>query len=461
MSSGMLGQALCRLPSKCVGQGRSVKCLKGLRTSATSRLSTQEPEAKQQEQPPYFKTQETCPLKHDQRHLGRIYTVDSDTINIHGVGVKERAPNWPLSIKAIDHHKAMGEYSLLLRRPMIETTNYIQQLRANRANPDNKAQTSLKIIFWGEDGAGKSTSLFYATDFCHQDGYIILNFHKFRLWYDYYQEMQESQWKSGRYDHITKSQVFLKEFIIVNKDKLADLKTHAEYTWSGREKTEAGSPLMSVVETGVTRPNFAADALGVLFKELRLHCQEAAAPGGDPEACKVALVVDGMSRLFVDKTQIDRQLPLGKEKKRSHWKTAEQIQESIVPDELSVVRNIKKMLNPELPNTVVLGSTDIVDVAMWGTRLRDQEDALQAKMVPETQSYYPFALLGQEGWEALDPFLPMEVGRYTSQELDTMIDYHVERRYLLPEAASEAGRAEIHFLTARHPGDFVTFSPEW
>ena len=75
MSSGLFGQALYRLPSKCVGQGRSVKCLKGLRTSAASRLSTQEPEAKQQEQLPYFKTQETCPLKHDQRHLGRIYTV--------------------------------------------------------------------------------------------------------------------------------------------------------------------------------------------------------------------------------------------------------------------------------------------------------------------------------------------------------------------------------------------------
>ena len=57
----------------------------------------------------------------------------------------------------------------------------------------------------------------------------------------------------------------------------------------------------------------------------------------------------------------------------------------------------------------------MIDMSLWGTRLRDQEDALQAKMVPETQSYYPFALLGQEGWEALDPFLPMEVGRYTSQ----------------------------------------------
>ena len=79
MSSGLFGQALCRLPSKCVGQGRSVKCLKNLRTSAASRLSTQEPEAKQHEQLPYFKTQVTCPLKHDQRHLGRIYTVSNLT----------------------------------------------------------------------------------------------------------------------------------------------------------------------------------------------------------------------------------------------------------------------------------------------------------------------------------------------------------------------------------------------
>ena len=85
--------------------------------------------------------------------------------------------------------------------------------------------------------------------------------------------------------------------------------------------------------------------------------------------------------------------------------------------EAEEVQSFKKchFFSPELPNTVVLGTTDIVDVTLWGTRLRDQEDALTAKMVPETQSYYPFALLGQEGWEALDPFLPMEVGRYTSQ----------------------------------------------
>ena len=56
------------------------------------------------------------------------------------------------------------------------------------------------------------------------------------------------------------------------------------------------------------------------------------------------MTIPGMPRLFVEKTKIDKMLPQGKGKKRAHWKTEEQIQESITPDELSVVRNIKKML---------------------------------------------------------------------------------------------------------------------
>ena len=55
--------------------------------------------------------------------------------------------------------------------------------------------------------------------------------------YFHYKEMQDSQWKEGRYDHITRSQVFLREFLIYNKDKIVDLKTHADYSWSEREKT--------------------------------------------------------------------------------------------------------------------------------------------------------------------------------------------------------------------------------
>ena len=30
-------------------------------------------------------------------------------------------------------------------------------------------------------------------------------------------------------------------------------------------------------------------------------------------------------------------------------------------------------------------------------------------MKPDLDSHMPFALLGEEGWEAMDPFLPIEV----------------------------------------------------
>ena len=173
----------------------------------------------------------------------------------------------------------------------------------------------------------------YATDYCHREGFVILNFYKFRNWYVQYKEMQESTWNSARYDHVARCQTLLKEFLIFNREKLQDLKTHKDYIWSEREKTPTGSPLLAVVETGIERPVFAADCVGVLMKELRHHCQES--------NCKLATIIDGASILFKDRTLISRKLP-AKVTKGPY--TQSYIEESIAPDELSIVRNIKKML---------------------------------------------------------------------------------------------------------------------
>jgi len=384
------------LPQMCVGSNNA-KVIRALYLSSRALSSTP---AEEQTPQPYFRTQQLCPLQHDQRHLGRIFTMEEESLNVHGVGIKDRFPNWLLRKEAIEHQQDLNEHAFLLRAPMLEATQYLKQIKAKRSNlPTTEAGTnSLKILFWGEDGCGKSTSLLYATDYCHKEGYIVLNFYKM---------------------------------------------------------SEAGSPLLEVVETGITRPLVAADALGVLFKELRLHCHDAVSQG-NPDACKVALVVDGVGKLFDERTHIDRKMPL-KPTKGPYSK--EFIDESIAPDELSVVRSIKKMLKPDLPNTVVLATADIVDVIC--IRGLKYVDKLKVQMRPETQSYYPFALLGQEGWETMAPFVPIEVARYSKSEMDTVIDYHVERNYIQPMAATDPGRAEIHFLTGRHPEDFVSFSPEW
>ena len=82
-------------------------------------------------------------------------------------------------------------------------------------------------------------------------------------------------------------------------------------------------------------------------------------------------------------------------------------------------------------------------------------------MVPDTRSTFPFALLSQEGWELMDPFVPVEVNPYSKFEMNTMIDYFVDKRYIRETAATDAGRGEVHFLTGRNPKDFMELSSWW
>ena len=65
------------------------------------------------------------------------------------------------------------------------------------------------------------------------------------------------------------------------------------------------------------------------------------------------------------------------------------------------------------------------------------------------------------GWEAFDPFIPVEIPPFDEGETDVMIDYYLEKGYLRPEAASEMGRKEIKFLTGGNPKDFWDFSAMW
>ena len=87
---------------------------------------------------------------------------------------------------------------------------------------------------------------------------------------------------------------------------------------------------------------------------------------------------------------------------------------------------------------------------VWDTRKRI--------MIPKVQVNYPFALLGEEGWEHFEPFIPIEVNLYSKAEMETMIDYYQEKRYISDKASTPAGRAEINFLTARSPYDFMEYS---
>jgi small subunit ribosomal protein S29 len=64
----------------------------------------------------------------------------------------------------------------------------------------------------------------------------------------------------------------------------------------------------------------------------------------------------------------------------------------------------------------------------------------------------PYACLLFQGWEEFDPFVPVFVDVYSSQEVQTIIDYYLERKWLQhPLAGTEKARKELEFLSTRNP----------
>jgi len=57
-----------------------------------------------------------------------------------------------------------------------------------------------------------------------------------------------------------------------------------------------------------------------------------------------------------------------------------------------------------------------------------------------------------KGWEDFDPFVPVHIDNYTSLEVQTTIDYFLDRRWLQhPKAKSEEGRLELEYLSTKNP----------
>jgi small subunit ribosomal protein S29 len=98
----------------------------------------------------------------------------------------ERLPNALIPKNFLELQQLFGEHSFLIRQPALEVISYLNQIKEKESTSN---VNNLRFILWGENGCGKSTSLAHIEHFCHNDGRIILNFHKFKLWFTHYKEM--------------------------------------------------------------------------------------------------------------------------------------------------------------------------------------------------------------------------------------------------------------------------------
>ncbi|XP_069805389.1 small ribosomal subunit protein mS29 [Dendropsophus ebraccatus] len=340
-----------------------------------------------------LRTSECDPDRHTDAHEGQFYSVPSEKVRaIFTHGLPRR---FQLQCSSF------GETCIMVRKPALELIHY---LRAT-----DFSQPVRRYLLYGKVGTGKSLTMCHVLHYCHNQGWLSVHLPDGHALVKNCKELMASSHSRDRWDQPLEASAWLKNFRASNERFLSQILTQQRYVWSKREATEAGRPLGEVVDQGLTRVKTSSDVVGVVLKELK------AQSGGG--VYRLLVSVDGVNAFW------------GKSSIRKEDKSF------VSPEELTLIHNFRKMLRNDW-----IGGAIVTSVTHTGSLF-----------TPKT-AYLPQALLGKDGFDALDPFVPLLVTSYTEKEFESCYRYYIERQWLQHEKArTEQGKMEILFLSNFNP----------
>ncbi|XP_003702346.1 mitochondrial ribosomal protein S29 [Megachile rotundata] len=340
-----------------------------------------------------FRVLESYPPNHNERHLGRIYTVPAEITDL----MKAELPKE--TRKRIDIFR---EFGIVVRKPALELISYLERTDYTKAVN--------RYVLYGRDGTGKTTTLIHLVHYGLVKQFVVMHLPWISTWYRFPLEVQESPLIPGQLDLPQEAVSWLKYFSTLNKLALSqyDLKVSKDYVWTQRESTKAGEPLLNLIQFGTERIKFACGVVSALLEELK-----AASIAGK---CKTLIVIDGFNAFFTGPTMI-------RDEKYKY----------VPPQKISLTAPFYNSVNYDWCNGAVLISLDI----------RASRD--------KRESFYPKYLLGKEGFEYLDPFLPIHTENYTSDEYKNILEYYEDRKWI--RKFGPQGQREIELLTNKNPMD--------
>ncbi|KAL7735108.1 hypothetical protein ACLKA6_001975 [Drosophila palustris] len=322
-----------------------------------------------------FRTNVTNPAEHSALQVAKFYTIAAEQ-------KKQIFTGGGLPKQYEQQIKTFTEACLMVRSPGLELLQYIKN--ADLTKP------TVRYVLYGDNGVGKTLTMAHALHYGALNDFLLVHVPWAPNWMKRPKESSNSASQEGFIDLPFDAAAWLVHFKNQNAQLLQklQLKTSKEYVWSKRESTPAGASLVELVEHGVARIKYASETTAALISELKLL-----ATNGQ---CKIMVAIDGFNAFFHPITRI-----FSDNKQR------------VSPDRITLTQPFLDITSYDWTNGVCILSVD--KIAMTEGYM---------------DSHMPRYLLGKEGFEHLDPFVPIQVGNYTDKEFQSCINYYLDRHWI-------------------------------
>lgn len=323
-----------------------------------------------------FRTIVSDPAKHTDAQIGRFYTIDNELQK--SLFTRQMIPTY--------FHtdiKSFHEMCIMVRAPAVEIINYL--------NNTDFTKPANRFVLYGRRGAGKTTQLLHLLHYGRVNDFVIVHAHWPKLWFEHAKESSSSPTKEGMIDINIDAAAWLIRFKTQNADLLNKLQLTCskEYVWSQRESTPASATIVELIDHGINRVKYASDVIAHLVEELK---QQSTAG-----KCRTMVAIDGFNTFFQTTTRI-------KDDNRRY----------VAASEITITEPFLSLTKADWSNGVCILTVD---------KHAHPDDSRDSDL--------PKYLLGREGFEHLDPFIPVHVDLYNDLEFQNVINYYLDRKFLI------------------------------
>lgn len=341
-----------------------------------------------------FRTMEKDPSNHTPAHIGKFYEIDPE--------IKEKLFKTGGITKSYEKQiKSFNESCLMIRNPAVEIINYIKN--TDFSMPVNR------YLLYGDVGTGKSMTILHLLHYGHKNDFLLVHVPWIPYWYKRPKAYGGSATQEGLTDLPINACAWLSHFKNQNVELLAKLNlcTSQDYVWSKRETTPKGSTFIELIDHGTSRAKYASDVIKVLLDEIKQQSTEG--------KMKTLVAIDGYNVLFYEKTNLKAKFKV-----------------PIPANKITLTQPFLDIVKHDWCNGLCVLSVDQIAMKGW-TR----------------ESNLPLYLLGREGFEHLDPFIPVRHEKYDEKEYESCMQYYVDRKWV--QNVSQGFDKELEFLSNKNP----------